>query len=199
MADIATVTITTPNDGYVIVEGKCYASFTGTTASNKIYVQIDESAGGSQDFPYTTRAGMDAYPTTGEYLFPVYASRVYFKAKGTYTFRMEGNVLSGSSGSRTAYHAILTAQYFPASYGSVGTVVSALEAAAFEQRTPAVKEPAETGANGPSAGTAYDVDLRELELRAVRAQQAADAARLELWRARLEKADAAPHNERVEP
>jgi len=188
MADVATVSISTPTQGYVVVEGKCYLSFTGTTLSNKAYVQIDETAGGSQQFPYTTRAGMDSYPNTGEYLFPVYVSRVYSKPQGSYTFRMEANELVGSSGSRTAFHAILAAQFFPKSYGAVSTVVSSTDAQEFDEAVLVSGSGPELGPNSQAGEMMYQVDLRELELRAARAEEAANAARLEVLKARLKQA-----------
>ncbi len=117
MQDIETVSITIPAPGYIVLEGRCFANFSGTTSSNTAIFQIDQTAGGSSQVPYYVMAGLGSYATTAGGLFPVYVNRVYYKAAGTHTFRLEG--YHGGSGSVIAVLPWLTATYYPKSYGTV--------------------------------------------------------------------------------
>jgi hypothetical protein len=93
--------------------------------------------------------------------------RTYFKAAGTYTFRLEANLVGGAN--TFAYdRVVITAMYFPTSYGTVTAMASASDSQDFVQ-------PASDGL----------VDLRELELRVARAREDVDRAQRELLAARL--------------
>ena len=188
MQDLETVTITIPDAGYIVVEAKCYGYCYGTTGSNKGYLQIDETAGGSQSYPYYTFFGLAAYVTTGTCYFPAYVTRVYNKSTaGTYTFRLEGMEASSNDPSaitRSGDH-ILTATYYPTSYGTVEASVSADQVGSFDQSEVVVPTERE---DGTSAQVTYKVDLRELELKAKQARIDALEAELALRRAQREVA-----------
>ena len=110
--------------------------------------------------PYFTTFGLLGHVnTTLANSFPIYAARVYFKSAGSHTFLLEAAQQTGNgvgSVTRVGYP-ILTATYFPTSYGAVSTVVAAGEAGEFQDAQPAI---------GESTGDYYRVDLRELERRA---------------------------------
>jgi hypothetical protein len=71
---------------------------------------------------------------------------------------------------------ILTATYYPTSYGDVGAVVSAAEAGQFQSARPVA-----SGTGEPL----YEVNLRELEERAALLRSQAEEAERELLQARL--------------
>lgn len=120
MADIGTVTITTPEAGYIVVDATAYIDCAGTTGSNYAKLQIDETSGGTSAAPYAIFAGQTAYAGAGSNWFPVHVTRNYFKAAGTYTFRLEGmKAEPGSLGTITATDPSIRAAYYPTSYGSV--------------------------------------------------------------------------------
>lgn len=121
MQDIEVVTITIPTDGYIVLEGRSIAWLSGTTAQNELYMQIDETAGGSLAGPYWTKAGLQAYASTGQAFFPMVCQRTYIKTAGTYTFRLEAAQVSGNGAGATTnlYQTQLTAVFYPTAYGTV--------------------------------------------------------------------------------
>jgi hypothetical protein len=124
--DIATVTITIPDSGYVVVDGKYYA-ITGSTLGAAVgYVQIDEAPGGSSLLTYATLFGADDFPSTGIRYYPGNVTRVFHKlSPGSYTFRMEGGYISTIPGALIrAMFPTLRAVYYPTSYGTVTTMMS---------------------------------------------------------------------------
>lgn len=181
MTDIETVSITIPSAGYIVVQGQFNLLTSGSTSLNFTYAQIDESSGGSVN-PYYTIVGMDTYPSIGYYFYAVSVQHVYFKTAGTYTFRLEGMVTSTTHTTR-AYRAIVTALYVPSGYGAIKSYVS--DPAGFENAVPVEmmvddKDPTATE-------TMYEVDLRELELKALRAREAALKAERDLYKAQAQQ------------
>lgn len=116
MVDVETVTITTPASGHVVVEGKCYVELIGTTGPNQARVQIDAAPGGTATVPYYVQAGLDRYLTTGPNFFPVYVTRVFSVGAGTFTYRLEAQHVG--PGGAFAFHPVLTATYYPTTYGA---------------------------------------------------------------------------------
>ncbi len=158
MTDLVTVDITIPTDGYIVLHGKCYLLLSGTTGPNTAVVQIDENEGGGTSFPYYTIAGLGGYVNTQTSYFPVYVTRVYYKAAGTYTFRMEGNASHALPAEARSWDHVLTAIFYPTSYEGVkaltthpvdfpGTVPLRFDDSAVSGRT----------------GTYYEIDLRYYE------------------------------------
>jgi hypothetical protein len=158
MTDLAVLEIEIPADGFVVLYGKCYAVLSGTTGANGAQVQIDEDEGGSALFPYYTRAGLSGYVNTNENYFPIYVTRVYYKEAGTWQFRLEGLATNPLPALAQTWDHILTAVYYPSSYGWVSTILPS--PAGFSRALP-------IQLNDPRApersGTVYDVDLRSAE------------------------------------
>jgi hypothetical protein len=182
MTDIETVTIVTEAPGYIVVMGKCYVRTYGSTASNYMGFQIDQTTGGGSLIPYWTRIGLAQYPSTSSTYFHVFVHRVYYKPAGTHTFILEGKK-DNAAHTTYAYSAIVTAMYFPTSYGSVVTFATGAtdypEAEAVQ--VIADEDPSVTK-------TMYKADLRQLELIAARKQAEAIQAERDLLKARLEQA-----------
>jgi len=181
MTDLITVTITIPKSGYIYLQGHTTIGFSGTTSQNIAEVQIDENAGGGISPGYYTTVGLSSYSGTDIHLFSCSTQRTYFKSAGTYTFRLEAVLLTGSATAQSTWP-ILTATYFPSSYGTVQTVSPS---PAGDPHAKAVQISDPTG-NG-NVTTAYQVDLRALELKARKEREEALQAELELERARNQR------------
>ena len=107
---------------------------------------------------------------------------VAFKSAGTYTFYLQGNEYSGNDAAASVFPAgtqWLTATYYPRSYGTISTVASSPDG--FEDAQAVSVKDEMTGRET----VAYQVDLRELELKAARAKAEAERAQRELLEARL--------------
>jgi len=188
MQDLATVTITTPASGYIVVLAKVNGSLSGTRSANYGYVQIDETLGGNTTAPYYAAFGMDSALSTSSYSIPAYVQRTYFKPAGTYTFRVEGMsyVANGVGAVTRCIYPMVIATYYPTSYGTVNTMVSSAERGQFDGATP--QSSSVSGPEGPGGSqTLYRVDLRELELKAAKAQAEAERAQREVTEARLKQ------------
>lgn len=188
MQDLATVTLTAPTSGYVVVEAKCYGLTHGTTERNLGVVQIDKTSGGDVMVPYATSFGLVGYANTNlANSFPIYVQRVYFEAAGAHTYILEGaQGAANSAGAVTRVtHVVMTAIFYPTSYGTVSAVVAASDAAGFEAAEPVAQ---------PGGEAAYQVDLRELELRAARLRASAEKAEREYIEAQARQAPPAPES-----
>ncbi len=183
---ILTVTITIPAPGYVVVDGKFYGITESTLGSNTAYVRIDSLGGIGPQFPYATIFGAYGFSNTSPVFYPGTVYRMFFEpSAGTYTFQMVGGYTSTSTGAdaRVAYP-MMKATYFPTSYGSVVTLVNSADAGQFQQ-TNAV--PVGDAMGQPNGQTMYQVDLRELEVKAVRAQAEAEKLQRQLAEAKLKQ------------
>lgn len=191
MKDLETVDITIPAGGYIVVEGDCTGRTYNTLGRCQGYVQIDQTAGGGVDLPHMKFFGFASHATTAGYnMFPIHVSRVYYKAgAGTYTFRLEAqaNPSNDVGAEVSAIDPTLTAVYYPTSYGSVATAIAGSDVGEFPNATTVSTGSTDpTDPNAPAgAEILYQVDLRDLELKAARADAAAAQARRELLEARL--------------
>jgi hypothetical protein len=195
MTDLATLTITIPSDGYIVLQGRCTFQAEGSFWHNLVRVQIDEAAGGPDVPTHYSEAGWftgddeDGLVTTsssGSTSFfhrseSIYTDRVYYKPAGTYTFRIEGRAHDDNSSYAVSRirNAFVTATFHPTSYGPVETAVSGVNAGEFDFASPIDM--------GPEGSGGYKVDLRALELETLRLQAQLERARRELAEARLGK------------
>lgn len=187
--DFVTVTITTPADGYIVVHGSATFRYLGTTLTNFAWMQIDETAAGNLGTRYCWSGAYNHAGITNEYETSS-ITRVYNLTAGAHTFRLEGNGFSGNNGSAQTYlfQCELMATFIPTSYGAVAATVA--ERSNFDDAT--LVKVSDPQANHSTQ--AYAVDLRELELKAARAQAEAEKARRELVEARLGAMSSAPRS-----
>ncbi|HOP08142.1 MAG TPA: hypothetical protein PLF13_12710 [candidate division Zixibacteria bacterium] len=122
MTDLAVVEIEIPEEGYIVLEGKCYVELSGTTGPNVALIQIDEYEGGSSQFPYYALAGLGGYVNTAINYFPIYVTRVYYKDAGQYEFRLEGRANYAAPALARSWDHVLTARYYATDYGPVNKI-----------------------------------------------------------------------------
>lgn len=187
MIDLETVTITIPTSGWIRVEANAYAWFSGAIGqSATAHYQIAESSTGSHTLPYFRRFGVYLKAGVGNEFGSLNCSRIFFKSAGTYTFRVEVNRDVISTGATVNFGwPILTATFYTTSYGAVNTIVASGEAGDFEHAEAVQVDLTDIGSLGESGviETLYKVDLRELEVRAARAEAAAQEAMRDLLEA----------------
>ncbi len=166
MTDLAVVEIKIPSDGYIVLYGKCYALLSGTTGPNGAHVQIDTDEEGTSLFPYYTHAGLSGYVNTGTNYFPMFVTRVYFCEAGIHEFRLEGRATHPLPALAQTWDHILTAVYYPSSYGWVSQIapLPGNNPTAIPIEIDDPRQPERTG-------TVYDMDLRHEETTADDSQQ----------------------------
>ena len=123
MTDLTTVSMVTPASGFVFVQGRATISLDSTTGSNFAFMQIIVNTTGDTVSGLYTKVGATNYPSSGQFSFNCTAQRTFFLLAGPQTFRLEAKY-TASSGSAEASAAfpILTAIFFPTSYGTVTPV-----------------------------------------------------------------------------
>jgi len=184
--DIVSVRISTPTAGYIIVDAGVTVKLSGTTGPNFVKLQIDETKGGGIVVPYFVEVGQSAFPSNDtksddDFSFPVHTKRVFFKDAGDYKFRLEGRAQEVNAGDALSHaqRPYITAMFLPSSYGEVKTLVSNLaDEGGFEDANAVNVVDDELGSQ-----TMYEVDLRELELKAAKAKAEAERAQRELLQA----------------
>lgn len=181
MTDVVTTSLNAPTSGYVLVVGKATAFLSGNMGVNYGYLQIDTAAGGNAEAPYRTVFGSEMMWTGAVSCFPVTVTRVFQVSAGSHTFRLEGrhSGLQGTGNVVDIRNAMIQAVFIPTGYGTVNTLVSAGGATQFEQKE-AVQVDGET---------MYRVDLRELEVKAARAEAEANRLKLQLLEAKLQQVE----------
>ncbi|MDF1545203.1 MAG: hypothetical protein P1R58_08895, partial [bacterium] len=90
MSDLVGVSVEIPEEGYIMLYGKCYVMLSGTTGANGAQIQIDLTQGGVGEFPYYQQVGMSGFVNTGLNYFPIMTTRIYYLPAGSYDFRLEG-------------------------------------------------------------------------------------------------------------
>jgi hypothetical protein len=186
MGDIVTVTLTTPADGYIVVEADGQHAYSGSATATYNYaeIEIDEFAGGWIDFNYDFISGYYASTAgtlVGTRYCPISIRRTYYKTAGTYTFRLEAFAQQDEALVNYIYNPTITATFYPTGYGTVTTAVTAEEAVRFTDVQHVVSA-GQLTRQGSVEGTL--VDLRELELQATRARLQAEQAEHRLIEAR---------------
>jgi hypothetical protein len=178
--DLTTVSITIPGPGYIYVMGRCHIQMGGVSGWNGAILQIDKNAGGSTSEYYTfiySDLAITYYKNAN-----VFVDRLYHETSaGTYTFRLEGKKHL-NTGTAIAHNSMLTALYFPTSYGAVKSIVT--DPGDNPEAIPVTSR----DENGNML-SGYEVDLRYYEMQAQSARLKAIEAELELERARQQAAD----------
>jgi hypothetical protein len=193
MGDIVTVTLTTPADGYIVVEADGQHGLGGSVTASYNYaaIQIDETAGGGIDGAYYFFSGFSAAGGARSFFTytPVSIRHAYYKTAGTYTFRLEAYGVQNETLYNYLWNPTITATFYPASYGTVTAAVTAEEAGRFSD----VQRVVSRGQAPGEATVEVDlVDLRELELRATQLRLQAEQAERRLLEARRARQDAGP-------
>ncbi len=123
VSDVVSASITTPDAGQIIVDASFQAGLQGTAGAKCfINAQIDETPGGSIDLDNSYAVGFDTLPNASLIYLPYATRRIYQKAAGSYTFRLEA-LKSADAGcsSADAWNPRITVMYVPTTYGAVVT------------------------------------------------------------------------------
>lgn len=179
MVDIETITITTPAAGYIVVRADAVGrTYNCADSWNYAETQIDETPGGSYDYAHRHWWGVVAYEN--RLYHHLTHTRVYYKAAGTYTFRLEGRAFSANCPESVTEvtDAWMLATFYPTSYGAVETITS-YPGDHPTAATVSIED------NDNNVVTAHKVDLRYYELKAAAARKAAVEAERALAEARL--------------
>ncbi|MEZ5357330.1 MAG: hypothetical protein R3F48_00775 [Candidatus Zixiibacteriota bacterium] len=177
MVEIDSVTIVPPADGYIYVMARYNCKYSGTTGQNGGYVQISKTLGAS--IMVTSNLHIQyGFPTTGTYYDPGFYDYYDYADSGTpTTYYLQARKWSSSTGTFEVGRGRLTAFYIPTSYEAVKKIVS--DPDGFTIAEPVTVEDADG-----NTYTAYEVDLRELELKAKQKKIEALEAQLELEKAK---------------
>lgn len=162
MLDLDVVSVTIPGPGYIFLTGRGLVRFntSDNTLAQGFVMQIDEQEGGSISSGFYSETFLSEFTSTALYIYDQTATRTYFKeTAGTYDFRLEG-MLDRLNRTVTVFWPTITAIYIPASLGTVETVAEGFGQSNSNNR---ISED-NTTSNVPT------IDLRELELKAVRAR-----------------------------
>lgn len=177
--DLVTVTITIPAAGYIFLNGRSMVRLSGITGRQGVLMQIDETSGGGTIGGMYSMVATDGTVNSGYYYHNCTAQRTYYKAKGTYTFRLEAKRYT-SYGTNYCYYPVLTAIYLPTSYGSVQTIVSDGNIDSNTEQTDA-PDPIEEG----KSETVFLSDIRALEIEALKKREEAERSEAALLKAQL--------------
>jgi hypothetical protein len=176
--ELTQVTITLPAPGYVVLRGGATMESSNTTGANQAFIQLDETPGGGLiPGQYTVAGSGDHDSPNSIHYFSLSVEHIVFKDSGTYTFYLEGlaNPANKEDAVTILQGAVVTANYFPTSYGTVSSIVASSEAFKFNS-TESADAWAKTVPVETSGSPYYQVDLRELEEEAARLKAAADEA-----------------------
>ena len=125
MTELTTVSMLTPTSGFVFVQGRVTISLDSTTGSNFGYMQIIVNSTGDTVSGMYSKVGASNYPSSGQYSFNCTAQRTFFLTGGPQTFRLEAKFISPSGNAEAkAIYPVLTAIFFPTSYGTVTPVAA---------------------------------------------------------------------------
>ncbi|MBD3403176.1 hypothetical protein GF420_09800 [candidate division GN15 bacterium] len=192
------VTLTVPDEGYVVVLGMVYGEVSATNGYNLGFVQITDWDGSSgAQPPYTQVFGHVDAPNTSPVYYPVSCQRLFQASAASNPqayYLMAAASPSNSAGAQTrVWDPSLIAMYFTTSYGTAKAIYSSGRVPPGLEATPVQ---ADDRGVFDVPNDLVEVDLRELELRAAKARQEALRAEMELLKAQREASTPSSPNER---
>ena len=144
MTELTTVSMITPTAGFVFLQGRATINLDSTTGSNYAFMQIIVNSTGDTVSGIYSKVGASNFSNSGQYSFNCTAQRTYFLTAGPHTIKLEARQAASSGTAKaSAVFPILTAIFFPTSYGSVTPVAD----------DPGDKPQSSSSANGNSRGT----------------------------------------------
>jgi hypothetical protein len=180
--------ITVPGPGYVVASAYAYGTVLGTTIGN-IIMGIDTTNSNSSPAGnnYAVFGSNNETVSASATRWGSMAAERTFAVSGAGSVTYYVNASRGyNGGTGYIYNISLMLTYYPTSYGAVSSVAMAKDAAQFEQATPlSVGDDAALAV--PTGTDLYLVDLRELELKAAKAQAEAERAQKELLQALIKQ------------
>ncbi|MCK5125245.1 MAG: hypothetical protein KAR42_03225 [candidate division Zixibacteria bacterium] len=182
MENVHSITIKPPGPGYVYVSAKFQVALYNTMGLNGVYFQIDTLEGGRTKFPNCAYINQSAFPDDGYYYFTSSTDQIYFvNDSSERTYHLEAMKHSSATGSVSIEYPKITVMFFPTSYAPVKSITT--DPNGFKDAIPIQIQT--TDKDGHTT-TAYEVDLRELELKAKEAKIASQKAYIEQLEAERE-------------
>ncbi len=177
------VTITIPSDGYIVVDGGgvVYHPAHVNGVNSITWVNIDTIPGIIPDFRAYQLGYTPSVAPSGIYYYNFHCHRVYQLTAGTHTFYLNARNNIGANAQQVNYK-WMQAAYIPTSYGPV-TGISPL----FAPGTASSNRLTGLEVADPPVNGFTEVDLRTLELTALRARAQAEEAEKILLEAQLAK------------
>jgi hypothetical protein len=188
------VTINIPASGYVLLRSSASLKTGGSSQRNQAYLQITDVSGQSL-LPSARLAGPGENDApTKFHFFDLDVDQIYFRDAGTYTFYLEGlaHPLNGSGATTVLERPTVIATYFPTSYGAVSGFVTSAESGQFQVAEAITWPIAGDSLSSVTSNQYYKVDLRELEVAAMRARTQAAILEKQLLEAKLQQQVTAP-------
>ena len=180
---VDSITISIPADGYIVVESGGYINLNHAsgTASN---VWLDVNPVSAAPVGYAVQwAYENSTSPAGSYSNNFHIRRIYPQGAGAYSYFFNARSVSGTGHSTGSIW--ITATYYPSSYGPVSVSVPVASGAdASDVRSAGFLE---TNPAGTISSASREIDLRELELTALRARAQAEEAERKLLEAQLVK------------
>ena len=183
VVNVGARTISCPTSGYVVVWATAQVNVSHTSGGGQSTIDFGVS-NSSTTFPsdQDKDMGVPSGAPSGTYYLLGSAQKIFSVGSGNRTFYLLARKNSGNT--HTVSASTLSLLFVPTSYGTVSAVVAASQAGEFENaKERIVTQP--DGEGQTTRETVYEVDLRDLELRAARAEAEAERARCELREAEL--------------
>ncbi|MEZ5357332.1 MAG: hypothetical protein R3F48_00785 [Candidatus Zixiibacteriota bacterium] len=171
-----------PVPGYLKITARYFLRLGGTTGINGAFIQVDTLSGGSLTFPHYNFHYHSAFPSTGDHYEPAAFSTLFYfneSGSGVRYFYLNGRLASGATGTAEIGRIQIIAEFYPTSYGGVKSLTN--DPTGFDNTTTVTI----TDDDG-NTSTMYEVDLRELEIKAKDKRIAAQKAYIEQLEAEQE-------------
>jgi len=181
---VDSVTITTPAAGYVVCFASGVVNLSGFTIGNiRMLIATEKQTTLSGELVYVGSTDEDIPVSEMRYL-SIFAERsIYFASSGSKTLYLNADRgFDGGTGSIGWVK--MVAIFLPTSYGTISANTPESGISQFEN-VEIVNETGDFGTGEQVTQTSYKVDLRELEIKASKAEAEAERAQKELLEARL--------------
>jgi len=182
---VDSVSITVQAAGYILAIGSCYGGISGTSIGVIIASISSTTSMGTSHVGFgSNNESVSSTITRWGVLNP--ENLFYVASAGTYKYYFLATRGAFSGGSAYIFYPKLDLLYLPSLYGTSTALVPASEAANFD-KVEAVNTVSNPYSPVVTTEPLYKVDLRELELKAAKAQAEAEKAERELMEAKLKE------------
>jgi hypothetical protein len=183
LVPLSTRTITCPAAGYILAIASAEVLIPHTTSSTDLLTFGVSLTSSSLDADQSKQLQLSTSIPAGTFSYIVSSQKIFPAVPGANLVWALGRKDLGLN-NHSIENITLSILYVPTSYGTVSTLVSESEAGSFESaEATIIRQSNQDGSY--SEQVLYEVDLRELEVKAARLQAEAERAERELAEARL--------------